>query len=191
MTFQGHIADLITRASIWNVSHAEKQRCFFWKVSYRLCFDNPFSIVERRVHLFTEGRKSPMYTERCLCNLFPLFLKVLNFGYIACTFLFHWIQRDSGRFALQLRHARVEPENIRKSKGSNSVYDWIGVLVGLLIFVVVEAEMHHWRLLILFCSLMAIAWQLDAVDPVKRSGSVHLDILSLGPCFQVGKMKLL
>ena len=34
---------------------------------------------------------------------------------------------------------------------------------------VIKAEMHCKLLLIMFCTLMGIAWQLDAVDPVKRS----------------------
>lgn len=73
----------------------------------------------------------------------------------------------------------VEPESMCKSKGSNSVYDWIDVLFGLLIFMVIEAEM-----LIMSCTLMGIAWQLDAVDPVKRSGSVpswRFELKSLFP----------
>ena len=62
----------------------------------------------------------------------------------------------------------VEPESMCKSK-ITTVYDWIDVLVGLLIFMVIKAEMHCKLLLIMFCTLMGIAWQLDAVDPVKRS----------------------
>lgn len=76
----------------------------------------------------------------------------------------------------------VEPESMCKSKGSNS--DWIDVLVGLVIFMVIEAEMHCYPLLIMSYTLMGIASQLDAVDPVKRSGSVpswRFELKSLFP----------
>lgn len=37
----------------------------------------------------------------------------------------------------------VEPESMCMSKDGNSIYDWIDVLVELLIFVVIKAEMPY------------------------------------------------
>lgn len=69
------------------------QDIFFWKVSHRICFNNPLSIVKREEFTFILRGKKALRVVRGICirvlNVLAIF-KVLNFGYIFYT-LFHWV----------------------------------------------------------------------------------------------------